>query len=351
MREPVGRIVPFGDRALLVETADVASAHALAGTLQARNGIGNAPAGVDELVIGWASVLVVLDPRIGPGDAVTCAAWVTETARTASTASTASTSCGKLPRSHLFPVVFDGADLDEVAAAVGLPVGRVIEMMVSAELEVAFVGFAPGFPYLTGLPTELASIGRRATPRTSVPAGSVAVAAGFASVYPQSTPDGWNLLGRTTESLFDPDIPPFCRVAPGDRIRFTQGDASLPRRQDGDVRPMIRADGRCLEVLKTGLSTTIQDGGRRGWAHLGVPAAGEADLRSFSLANLLVGNRADAAALECTASGPVVRMVGDGHLTVVGDGAGALLYRREGRASGLPSYAWWPVHTGPHRTD
>lgn len=125
MREPVGRIVPFGDRALLVETADVASAHALAGTLQARNGIGNAPAGVDELVIGWASVLVVLDPRIGPGDAVTCAAWVTETARTASTASTASTSCGKLPRSHLFPVVFDGADLDEVAAAVGLPLSLI----------------------------------------------------------------------------------------------------------------------------------------------------------------------------------------------------------------------------------
>ena len=88
----------------------------------------------------------------------------------------------------------------------GLTVAEVVDAVVSADLEVAFVGFAPGFPYLTGLPPELAALPRRATPRTSVPAGSVAVAAGFASVYPRSTPGGWHLLGRTPESLFDPDV-------------------------------------------------------------------------------------------------------------------------------------------------
>ena len=321
LRTPVVRIVPFGDRAFLVETADVASAHSLAGILEARKTSGDAPTGVDEVVVGLASVLVMFDPQSDTTDAGTCADWVAETVRTGPSASTSST---HLPRSHVLPVVFDGADLAEVAAVVGQPVGRVVELMVSAEFEVAFVGFAPGFPYLTGLPAELAGLGRRATPRTSVPAGSVAVAAGFASIYPRSTPGGWHLLGRTAESLFDPDVPPHSRVAPGDKVRFKPGDASLPRRQDDDVRPPIRADGRCLEVLEPGLSTTVQDDGRRGWAHVGVPAAGGADLRSLSLANLLLGNRFDAAALECTASGPVVRMFGDGHLAVVGARSGAV---------------------------
>jgi KipI family sensor histidine kinase inhibitor len=293
----------------------MASAHALAGILEARKLRGDVPTGVEEVVVGWASALVVLDPRSGTTDAEACADWVAESARSGQSTPT---SARHLPQSHVLPVVFDGADLAEAAAFVAQPVGRVIELMVSAEFEVAFVGFAPGFPYLTGLPTELAGLDRRATPRTSVPAGSVAVAAGFASVYPRPSPGGWHLLGRTAESLFDPDVPPHGRVAPGDKVRFTQCDASLPRRHDDDGRPPIQADGRCLEVLEPGLSTTVQDAGRRGWAHVGVPTAGGADLRSLSLANLLLGNGADAAALECTASGPVVRMFGDGYLAVVG---------------------------------
>jgi KipI family sensor histidine kinase inhibitor len=315
MRTPVSRIVPFGDRALLVETADVASAHGLASALETRRTHDEAPTGVVEVVVGWASVLVILDPRSESADGNTCAHWVAETVRAGPNPSTAH---GQVPRSHVLPVVFDGADLADVAACVSQPVGRVVELMASAEFEVAFVGFAPGFPYLTGLPAELVALPRRTTPRMSVPAGSVAMAAGFASVYPRSTPGGWHLLGRTDESLFDPDVPPHSRVAPGDTVRFLPSDPSLPHRPDDAVRPLIRADGRCLEVVQPGLSTTVQDGGRRGWAHAGVPAAGGADLRSLGLANLLLGNRADAAALECTSSGPVFRMWGDGHLAVVG---------------------------------
>ncbi|HEY5109952.1 MAG TPA: carboxyltransferase domain-containing protein [Acidimicrobiales bacterium] len=320
MRTSAGRIVPFGDRALLAETADVAAAHALAGVLDERRERGTAPAGIDEVVVGFASVLVVLDPRIGRADARACVEWVAEAAGPTRAAPPAP---GRTPRTHVLPVVFDGADLAEVAASLGHPVDRVVELVVAAELDVAFVGFAPGFPYLTGLPPEFAALPRRTSPRTSVPAGSVAVAAGFASVYPRSTPGGWHLLGRTAESLFDPDVPPHSRVAPGDRVRFTASDRPLPHRPDDDRRPPLRADGPCLEVLEPGLATTVQDGGRRGCAHLGVPAAGAADPRSLALANLLVGNPADAAALECTASGPVVRMVGTGHLAVVGAGAGA----------------------------
>jgi len=302
---------------------------------------GDSPASVDEVVVGWASVLVVLDPRSGPAAAGICADWVADSARTGTSAST---SPRLLPRSHELPVVFDGADLAEVAAHVGQSVDRVVELMVSAQFEVAFIGFAPGFPYLTGLPAELAGLDRLATPRTSVPAGSVAVAAGFAAVYPRSTPGGWHLIGRTAESLFDPDIPPYSRVAPGDKVLFTLGNPSLPTRQDYQARPLIRADGRCLEVVEPGLATTVQDGGRRGLAYAGVPAAGGADLRSLGLANLLVGNGADAAALECTASGPVVRVFGDSHLAVVGARSGAVDVIVDGHP--VPDCAVLPVVDG-----
>ena len=322
-RRTPARVVPFGDRAVLVETVDVTAAHALAAHLEGLVAEGGAPGRVDEVVVGFASVLVVLEPAVGRAGAGTVADWLSEVTAAPPPALPVTTA-----REHVLPVVFDGDDLADVAAALGLPPDGVVALVVDTVLEVAFVGFAPGFPYLTGLPPELAALPRRATPRTSVPAGSVAVAAGFAAVYPRATPGGWHLLGRTTETLFDAVVPPHARVAPGDRVRFviadpargTSGGAAGGTAQPADGRRLLAAEGPCLEVLDPGLATTVQDGGRRGTAHLGVPVAGVADARSSALVNLLVGNDPDAAVLECTAVGPTLRMVGDGHLAVVGPG-------------------------------
>jgi KipI family sensor histidine kinase inhibitor len=317
-------VVPFGDCAFLVQTADVGAAHALAGLLAGHLADGTAPGSVDDVVVGFASVLVVLDADPDRADAGAVAAWLTGLAGGPPGRATATDRA----RDHVLPVVFDGDDLAEVADLVGAPVDRVVAAMVDAELEVAFVGFAPGFPYLTGLPPELAALARRATPRTSVPAGSVAVAAGFAGVYPRSTPGGWHLLGRTTVTLFDPAVPPHSRVAPGDRVRFVVADAAVdPELHAGVVtgppsggRPLLTAGAASLDVLEPGLATTVQDGGRRGTAHLGVPVAGAADPRSAALVNLLLGDDPGTAVLECTAVGPTIRMVGDGFLAVVGPG-------------------------------
>lgn len=320
-----GRVVAFGDRALLVETDDVAGAHALAAVLDGHLGSGSAPGAIEEVVVGFARVLVVLDadPDRAAPDAV--AEWLADVAGVPPAPVTGAAH----RRDHVLPVVFDGADLAEVAAMVGTSVERVVGLLVAAELEVAFIGFAPGFPYLTGLPPELAALPRRSTPRTSVPIGSVAVAAGYASVYPRSTPGGWHLLGRTAERLFDPDVPPHSRVAPGDRVRFVSSDAvadAIAGAGDDDapttpgVRPLLAAGGPCLEVLEPGLATTVQDLGRRGVAHLGVPDAGAADPRSAALVNLLLGDDPATAVLECTAQGPTLSVVGDGHLAVVGTG-------------------------------
>jgi len=343
---PTG-VVPFGDRALLVPTTDVAAAHGLAAQLDREVAAGRAPAAVEEVVVGFASVLVVLDAGVEADEVGACADWVVDAAVTAAAGRGRVPASGRTGSTHVLPVVFDGADLAEVAEVLGRSVDDVVRLLVAADLDVAFVGFAPGFPYLTGLPPELASLPRRSTPRTSVPAGSVAVAAGFASVYPRSTPGGWQLLGRTTVSLFDPDVPPHSRVAPGDRVRFVPAGAEPPApaaagptnavlpdtvpRAEARRAP-LEADGPHLAVLRPGLATSVQDGGRVGCAHLGVPAGGAADRRALVLANLLVGNPPGAAALECTASGPALAVVGDGHLTVVGAGAGAVDVTVDGRA-------------------
>ena len=342
---PRWRVIEFGDRALLVETGDVGAAHQLANEVADRMAAGDAPGGVDDVAVGFASVVVVLDPDPEQADQDAVASWlarVTEGARSGGRRRRSRRS----RRTHILPVVFDGPDLGEVAAAVGNPIHRVVDLVVAADLEVAFVGFAPGFPYLTGLPAPLAELPRRPTPRTSVPAGSLAVAAGFAAVYPRSTPGGWHLLGRTAVTLFDPDVPPHNRMAPGDRVRITVvGPDEVPPVVDDVDRPALDAgDGQCLEVLEPGLMTTVQDNGRRGCTHLGVPAAGAADPRSLTLVNLLLGNPPGSAALECTASGPTLRVGGDGYLAVVGVAPGSVEVTVDGHP--VPDCTVLPVTDG-----
>jgi KipI family sensor histidine kinase inhibitor len=117
------------------------------------------------------------------------------------------------------PVVYDGEDLDDVAAATGLSVEQVIEVHSSLEYSAVFLGFTPGWAYLVGLPAAL-QLPRRSTPRTVVPAGSVAIANEFTGVYPTASPGGWHLLGHTTARMFDVDRPKPALVAAGDRVRF-----------------------------------------------------------------------------------------------------------------------------------
>lgn len=114
------------------------------------------------------------------------------------------------------PVGYDGVDLDAID---GLTADEVVALHTSVDYTVAFLGFAPGFPYLTGLPARLHTP-RLATPRTSVPAGSVAIADEWCGIYPTSSPGGWRLLGRTDVTLFDPRRNHPTLLGPGTRVRF-----------------------------------------------------------------------------------------------------------------------------------
>ncbi len=117
------------------------------------------------------------------------------------------------------PVVYDGEDLAEVAETLGLTVDEVIDAHSGQRWLAAFNGFAPGFAYLTG-ESNVLELPRRATPRTSVPAGSVAIADRYSGIYPRSSPGGWHLLGHTDAPLWDSTRTPPALIAPGDTIRF-----------------------------------------------------------------------------------------------------------------------------------
>ncbi|MFF5054314.1 allophanate hydrolase subunit 1 [Micromonospora sp. NPDC000663] len=116
-------------------------------------------------------------------------------------------------------VAFDGADLPTVAEHWGVDVPAVVRRLTGTRFRVAFCGFAPGFPYLTGLPAELA-LPRLPTPRPRVPAGSVALAGPYAGIYPSASPGGWLLVGRTELVLFDVHAYPPARLPPGTEVRM-----------------------------------------------------------------------------------------------------------------------------------
>jgi len=308
-------IRPFGDAALVMQTADTDEAIAVAAGLRAM-----ALPGVLDVVPGLASVLVTLTPG---GEAQ---GTVSE-AMAGLGRSGASAPAG---RDVELPAVFDGPDLRSVADQVGLSEAHVVELLHGATLRVAVLGFSPGFAYLHGLPAPLNEVRRRPSPRPAVPAGSIGLSAGFAAVYPQVTPGGWQLIGRTTRAMFEPHRPPHALLTPGDRVRFTPvpagvsspaGVDSAPRSGEGagvgrPRRPALRATAAGAVVEAPGFLSVVQDRGRVGWSHIGVPAAGPADPVGHELANRLVGNDPGRAAIEATERGPTLRWRIGGHVAL-----------------------------------
>ncbi|WP_233508264.1 5-oxoprolinase subunit B family protein [Spongiactinospora gelatinilytica] len=196
-----------GEHGLLVETGELAISHRLDALLRAER-----PPGVVEIVPGPATVLVV-----APGvDLARLRARLSDLARTAGEAPPARPSGTD---TVVIPVVYDGADLPGVAELTGLSVRDVIARHTGTELVAGWLGFAPGFAYLTGLDPEL-HVPRLATPRTSVPAGAVAIAGPYSAVYPSASPGGWRLIGHTTLRTWDVRADPPSILRPGTRVRF-----------------------------------------------------------------------------------------------------------------------------------
>ncbi len=170
--------------------------------------------GILNLHPAYASVLIDFDPRFLTHDMVeTLARERLDSAPRAEA----------LPvRTVEIPVYYGGEfgpDLPDVARHTGLAPERVVELHHTADYFVYFVGFSTCFPYLGGLPPELATP-RLSAPRRHVPVGSVAIAGGQAGIYPLSSPGGWRLIGRTRLRLFDVNATPPPLLRMGDHVRF-----------------------------------------------------------------------------------------------------------------------------------
>ncbi|MFI1971904.1 allophanate hydrolase [Streptomyces cinnamoneus] len=199
------RALPVGRDALLLEVGGPEEAQALHAELLRRRTAGDLPP-VREIVPAARTVLLdgVADPRALAADLTRRAVPPLTTE-------------GSAP--VVLPVHYDGPDLAEVAALWGVAEDAVARIHSGCEFRVAFCGFSPGFGYLTGLPERL-HVPRRATPRTAVPAGSLALAGPYTGVYPSASPGGWQLIGRTDTVLWDPDREPAALLSPGTRVRF-----------------------------------------------------------------------------------------------------------------------------------
>ena len=197
------RVLPCGDRALLVELDGLDEVLGLDAALRA-----DPLPGVGEVVPAARTLLLRLVPGADPAAVRAALGRVRPAA-------------GEQGRGDLVevPVVYDGEDLDEVGRLTGLGAAGVVEAHTAAEWVVAFCGFAPGFGYLTGSDPRL-HVPRRDTPRTRVPAGSVALAGEYAGVYPRVSPGGWQLLGRTDLEVWRLDRDPPALLQPGTRVRF-----------------------------------------------------------------------------------------------------------------------------------
>src|SRR5439155_2120685 len=147
---------------------------------------------VSDIVPGARTVLVELRPGAEPSDALVRAIEAEPPKAAATTGAV-----------HEIPVTYDGEDIAAVAALRGLRPDDVIELHTSAEYTVAFIGFQPGFPYMTGLPEQLV-VPRLSSPRVKVEWGSVAIAGEYTGIYPSETPGGWRLLGYTDTIMFEP---------------------------------------------------------------------------------------------------------------------------------------------------
>lgn len=121
------------------------------------------------------------------------------------------------------PARFDGPDLADVARSWQIAPRAVVDLLLAAELVVAFCGFAPGFAYCTGLP-EGRTVPRLDTPRTRVPAGSIGLAGPYAGIYPSPSPGGWRLVGTTDLALWDPEREEPATLVPGTRLRLVESD-------------------------------------------------------------------------------------------------------------------------------
>ena len=301
------RLHAAGDRAILV---DLGNRSSLETVMDWHHHFSASPlAGQRDVIAAATTILFTFSSAYAARRAWSHLAKATPATRDESAASTVTS-----------PVVYDGDDLSELAAMLHVSTEELITRHTSQRWIAAFGGFAPGFTYCAPAPSESSNnsvtwdVPRKDSPRTSVPAGSVALAGSFSAVYPSSSPGGWQLIGHTDLPMWDttnPDNPAL--LHPGDEVRYTAQRESI-RTSHSTARttePSTTASPKpttnpahhapaqpAFHVDSAGLLTVFEDSGRPGFGDVGVNPSGAADRASAWAANDAVGNSGSATVLE-----------------------------------------------------
>jgi inhibitor of KinA len=267
------QITPLGDSALIIQVRDTFEKDpddAIRAVLQLERVLENADVpGIIEVAPAYTTVAVFYDPVeiIKNGAAPdTVVSWLEKRIR-AAIAGTGSSRRSVVEaddpgaadpmtsRILEIPVCYEkefALDLDDVAKHTGLTPEQVVHRHAANDYRVSCIGFTPGFPYLTGLPSELATP-RRATPRRKIASGSVAIGGRQTGIYPVASPGGWNVIGRTALILFDPQKNPPALLHAGDRVRFR----SISRAEFERERPSFEGDDWSENLQPKSRSTSI----------------------------------------------------------------------------------------------
>lgn len=336
------RILPVSLRSVLVELAGLDETLALFASLEAE------PIAAIEEIVPAARTLLV---RFHAGTSPDLRAFAADLRGRDITAKAA-------PSERLveIPTLYDGEDLDDVARLTGLAPDEVIARHVASEFTVAFTGFAPGFGYLVGGDPAL-HVARRQSPRTRIPAGTVALAGQFAGVYPQEGPGGWQLIGTTPLKMFDLARDPSTLFQPGTRVRFTRlmdraaFDAiAAEEAARGGLAAIGCHAGTAFRVTAAPMPPLFQDDGRPGRAAEGVSASGALDRASFHAVNRLVGNAPGTPALEIVAGGFAFEADGPAVVAIAGTDAALEIRDAGGRRQVASAHAAVALEAGDRVT-
>lgn len=208
------RVEPLGESAFLVRIGDDVSLKTNARAVETAAALRRVLPLRIEVVPAFATVGVIFNPATD--SRVTVESLITGAVREPQAAAQKPE---VRPRIIRIPVVYDGPDVDAVAAKLNLGRKELIKLHTGTVYTVMMLGFAPGFAYLGPLSPKLV-LPRRPEPRHHVPPGSVAIAGAHTAVYPLDTPAGWHLIGRTELVMFDPTRTPTALLHAGDQVVF-----------------------------------------------------------------------------------------------------------------------------------
>ncbi len=243
-----------------------------------------------------------------------------------------------------------GPDLARIAAHTGLTEGEIIQKHTQQPYLIYMLGFISGFPYLGGMDSAL-DTPRLEIPRKRIEAGSVGIAGKQTGIYPESSPGGWNLIGRTALKLFDPSSPSPALLKSGDLLKFVAVETLSDSSDEVQNKVVSRVKGEeqykgdeqnkdegnqseiglqkdtpveawkqeaTLEILSPGLQTTVQDLGRWGYQAIGVSSSGAMDGEALRIGNSLLGNSPEAAGLEILILGPQIKFLKESYFAITG---------------------------------